>query len=63
MSDMGWIGGDQAFDRLCFFRKAEEILKNLHDIEKYLSWDEKKVLEKAGELITQVINQKMNESH
>lgn len=61
MSDMGWIGGDHAIDRLTFFRKAEEILKYIHDIEKNFSWEDKAVLEKAGEIITNFINQKMNE--
>ena len=57
---MGWMGGDHAIDRLNMFRKSEEILKYLHEIEKYFTWEEKQVLDQAADVITSLMNRKMN---
>lgn len=60
MADMGWLGGKDAIDRLSFFRKAETILKYLHEIQHHFTWDEKQQLERVAELITEKVNQTMN---
>lgn len=58
MEHQGTINNDAA-DHLLFFAKAEEILRMMHDISKFFSWEEKRVLEEAANVITKVVFEKM----
>jgi hypothetical protein len=59
MADMGWIG-EVAIARLNIIRKSEEILGYLRDLQKFVNWDEKQILEQASEVITSFLNRKIN---
>jgi hypothetical protein len=61
MADMGWMGGNDAIDRWNFFRKSEEIMKYLHEIQKYFTKEEQNVVEQALEVISNLVQRKMNE--
>jgi len=50
-----------AIDHWNFMRKSEEILRYIRDIEKMFNWEERQTLEKAADVITQLMNKKMNE--
>lgn len=48
-------------DRINFFSKSNEILKFLHDIEKFFTWEERKVLDQAADIISGLMHKKMND--
>jgi len=60
MSHRAIINQD-GMDRVNFFAKSNEILKYIHEIEKFFNWDERKVLEQAADIITSLVNKKMND--
>ncbi len=58
MSDFGALN-QHGVDFWVFMHKAEEILRYLRDVEKDFSWEDRQVLEKTADLITQLMNQKI----
>ncbi|MHA1727893.1 MAG: hypothetical protein ACTSWY_04095 [Promethearchaeota archaeon] len=62
MADFGWIS-ENGVERLNFFRKTNEILKYIHDIQKYIDDStEIQLLEDASALITELVTRRMNSS-
>lgn len=59
MSDLG-VFNEEAAKRILFFRKSEKILEYIHEIQRELDWSEKKILDKAADIITDLMNRKMN---
>lgn len=55
------IFSPDAIDHWNFMRKSEEILRYIHDIEKLFNWEDRQTLQKAADVITQLMNKKMNE--
>jgi hypothetical protein len=47
-------------EHFLFFQKSEKILKYLKDIGKFLSWEERRVLDDAAGVITKLMDSKMN---
>ena len=58
MDHQGMVDGKGA-EHFLFMAKAEEILRYLRDIRKNFSWEDKKVLEDAENIITKMISERM----
>lgn len=60
MSDFG-VFGQNAINRVEFFRKTEKILKYLRELAQNVEGRDREILDQASDVITKLVDKKMNE--